>query len=179
MSAAAILSLPVSATELPAAAVEIAAGAEQRAALAAANDLVAVNGLTASVEIERAPGGAIVVTGHIAADIVQTCVVSLDPVPAHIDETFSVRYVQGSPGRSTDDEVVVDTSLPDPPEVLTGNTIDVGALVEEYFVLAIDPYPRAPGATLPGNVGGVAADDASPFAALAALARKTRGFGEE
>ena len=171
MSDTAILSLSVSAQELPSAPIEISADAKARAALAAANDLVSVDSLNASVELSRAPGGAIVVSGHVVADIVQTCVVSLVPVPAHIDEDFTVRFIAGvRSGAEPALELVLDPATPDPPEVLTGPGIDVGALVEEHFILAIDPYPRAPGAVLPGEVH----DDApgksdSPFAALAKL----------
>jgi uncharacterized metal-binding protein YceD (DUF177 family) len=112
-----------------------------------------------------------VVEGHVVADIVQTCVVSLVPLDAHIDESFSIRFVRDrsqipAPGA----EVVLDPDAPDPPELIDGPTIDVGALVEEHFVLAIDPYPRAPGAQLPAELAGEpdqAAD--SPFAALAKL----------
>lgn len=171
MSEAAILSCSVSAQELPSAPVEISADAAARNALAAANDLVSVDSLHASVELSRAPGGAIVVSGRIIADIVQTCVVSLVPVPAHIDEDFTVRFIAGvRSGAEPALELVLDPAAPDPPEVLTGPAIDVGALVEEHFVLAIDPYPRAPGAVLPGAVHDDApANGDSPFAALAGL----------
>ena len=182
MSDAPILSRQVAIVDLPAAAVEIVAGEAERRALAAANDLLAVNTLSASVDLARIPGGGIAVEGRIVADIVQTCVVSLVPVDAHIDETFAVHFVRAAdrllkPGA----EIVVDPDAPDPPELLDGPTIDVGALVEEYFVLAIDPYPRAPGARLPAEL----ADDPdpageSPFAALAELARGPRkGRGDK
>ena len=67
MSAAPILSRAVSAVDLPSAPVEIAAGEAERASLADANDLVSVGRLTAAVDLERAPGGAIVVSGRVVA----------------------------------------------------------------------------------------------------------------
>ena len=175
-----ILSRPVSAAELPAAPVEIVAGERERALLAAENALVSVDSLAASVELSRAPGGALVVEGRVIADIVQTCVVSLEPVPAHIDETFSVRFVHAAPrAAAAANEIVVDPAAPDPPEVLSGPNIDVGALVEEHFLLAIDTYPRAPGASLPAAAdGGSGGEASSPFSALAALARKS-GDGDK
>ena len=66
-------------------------------------------------------------------------------------------------------ELVIDPAAPDPPEAMTDGGIDLGAVVEEAFVLAIDPYPRAPGAALPTESGTAPAADDSPFAALAAL----------
>lgn len=173
MSDTSILSRPVGVVEPPSAPIEIVANEAERKALAAAYDLIGVKGLSAMVSVSPVPGGGVSVEGHVVADIVQTCVVSLVPVDAHIDETFAVRYVR-DPGKlpKVGAEVVVDPAAPDPPELLTGPTIDVGEIAEEYFVLAIDPYPHAPGATLPADV----LDDAestedSPFAALAKLAR--------
>ncbi|MEJ0096749.1 MAG: DUF177 domain-containing protein [Bauldia sp.] len=127
------------------------------------------------------PGGGIAVEGHILADIVQTCVVSLVPLAAHIDETFAIRFVRDrsrlpKPGL----EIVVDPEQPDRPSCWNGPTLDIGALVEEYFVLAIDPYPRAPGAELPAALAvDPDAAEVSPFAALAALARQPKGPGDK
>jgi hypothetical protein len=115
----------------------------------------------------------------VTADIVQNCVVSLEPVEQAIDEPVSVRFaperdeVVGRGG-----EIEVDLDADDPPEPLLGSSIDLGALAEEYFVLAIDPYPHAPGAEIPAeSAGGRYAEPESPFAALAALRGKPRGGG--
>ena len=178
MSASSILSRPVSATEPPAAAIEIVASEAERAALAAAYDLVAVNAFAATVRVEPA-GKGVTVEGRVVADIVQTCVVSLVPVDQHIDETFSVRFTRDAPPPpKPGTEIVIDTDAPDPPEPLDGPTVDVAALAEEYFVLAIDPYPRAPGASIPAEFAGDpdAAPD-SPFAGLADLIRPPNAKG--
>ena len=166
-----ILSRVVNVAEPPAAEITIVANEAARQKLAAACDVVAVNGLTATVTLTPGAKGSVTVEGHVIADIVQNCVVSLVPVDQHIDETVRVRYVRGAePQPKPGSEIVIDATLPDPPEILTGPTLDVGELVEEYFALAIDPYPRAPGAALPPELA-VDEDDeeASPFAALAAL----------
>jgi uncharacterized metal-binding protein YceD (DUF177 family) len=159
-------------TDLPARPVEVEATAEEKRRLADAYDLREVRSLSASVTLEPI-GGGIAVEGRIVADIVQTCVVSLVPVDEHIDEPFEVRFVR-DPDRipQPGSEIVVDPEAEDPPELLEGNSIDIGALVEEYFALAINPYPRAPGAELPAEYAGeeLPADKKSPFAALAALA---------
>ena len=134
--------------------------------------------LTVTASVTPGEKGAVTVDGRVVADIVQTCVVSLVPVPQHIDEPFTVRFVREAPAPPKPGaEIVFEASEPDPPEVLEGPTVDVAALGEEYFVLAIDPYPRAPGATLPAEASDGDADGPeSPFAALAAL-RKTPGSG--
>jgi len=158
--------------EMPAKPVEVEASAAERKRLAEAYDLREVKSLTASVTLEPV-GGGVAVEGRILADIVQTCVVSLVPVDEHIDEPFAVRFVRDQnrlpkPGS----EIVIDPAADDPPEPLESNSIDIGALVEEYFALAINPYPRAPGAELPADYSGVN-DSAqqSPFAALAKLSK--------
>ena len=151
---------------------EIAANAEERAAIVGAYDLVAVDALSANVTLTHGPRGSVEVSGRVLADIVQSCVVTLEPVAQHIDEPIAVRFVPAdspdAPGPAKPGkEVVVDADAPDPPEVMEGTSVNLGALVEEIFVLAIDPYPRAPGAELPAEAAEPpesAAD--SPFAML-------------
>ncbi len=180
MSDMRILSRPVVAADIPAAGVdvEIVASPVQRAALAAAYGLVAVEALSASATLSPEAGGGVTLSGRVVGDIVQTCVVSLAPVEQHIDEPVSVRFVAPSSPEAPKSpkpgaEVMIDPDQLDPPEVLAGPTIDLGALAEEHFVMAIDPYPRAPDATLPAEATG-ARDDTrdSPFAVLAELARR-------
>ena len=175
MSGNPILSLPVDVAHLPADPVTLEATEAERAALASANALVAVNKVAAEATLTPGPRGSVTVEGRVVADITQTCVVSLVPVDQHIDEPFSFRFVRRSdlpPPPKPGTEVVIAADAPDPPEVLDGPAIDVGVLAEETFVLAIDPYPRAPGATLPEGVGDPAdAARDSPFAVLASLAK--------
>lgn len=179
MNDRAILSHPYDTVHLPATgvAMEIGAGEAERAALAAAYELVAVNGLSATATLTPAAGGLVMVEGRVLADIVQSCVVSLEPVPQHIDEAFSASFVAADsrpaqPPAGAAREVAIDPDAPDPPEVMDGTTIDIGALVEEMFVLAIEPYPRAPGAELPANGGDEpGAEGESPFAVLREVIR--------
>lgn len=173
MSQTAILSHPVGVADLPSAPVEIVARPTEREALAAAYDLVAVDALSATITVAPAPGGGVIADGRVVADIVQTCVVSLVPVNEHIDEAFSVQFVR-DPQRllPSSSEILVDSSTVDPPELLDGPTLDLGALAEEYFALAINPYPRAPNAVLPGDAGGAhSMQKDSPFAVLAELGK--------
>jgi uncharacterized metal-binding protein YceD (DUF177 family) len=174
MSDDSILSRRFDLAEVPSAGLdaEIAANEAQRAALAESYDLVRVDGLTATATLIPS-GGGLTVSGRVVADIVQSCVVSLEPVAQHIDEVFSLRFVPAGsreaakPGK----EVVVDAAdEADPPEIMEGTGVDLGALVEEIFVLAIDPYPRAPGAMLdvPPEEEEDDADSDSPFAVLRA-----------
>ena len=68
-------------------------------------------------------------------------------------------------------EILLDAEGPDSPETFSGDTIDVGALAEEFFGLAIDPYPRKPGVSLAAAGDARAATQADRSAAgKAALA---------
>ncbi len=158
----------------------IEATAEERAAIAAALDLVEMSALTAEFELRRDGRNMVVVEGRVKADIVQRCIVSLAPVPQRIEEPVLRRFLQDGPDavrpREKAAEIRVDPSEEDPPENLAGPVLDLGPIVMEHFVMAIDPYPKAPGAYLPSeaDAGPSAAAD-SPFAVLARLARTKPG----
>jgi uncharacterized metal-binding protein YceD (DUF177 family) len=135
--------------------------------------------------------GVLTVTGHgrrarlegrVRAQVVQSCVVTLDPVPAEIDEPFVRLYSSDSAGAASAD---VDLEADDPPDPITGGAIDIGEAVAEELGLALDPYPRAPGAVLEQpdaavsqsreNVAGESPAETrreSPFAALRGLVKK-------
>lgn len=158
----------------------IEAGEPERQAIAAALGLIAVDSLAAELET-RWLGGLILVEGRVAAAVVHTCVVSLAPAPQAIDEPIRVSFalpgsrlapVAPKPGA----EIMVDPES-DEPELVAGSTIDLGAVVLEHFTLALDPYPRAPGAVLPAGfaAGEAGAAPQSPFSALAGLARRGKG----
>lgn len=148
---------------------EIEADADERAALAARFELRALERLSATVQLARAGArGAVRLRARLTADVVQTCVVTVIPVPARIEETIELLFVPAEKSAACR-EVVIDAVGEDPPEPLMDNVIDVGEVVAEYLALALDPYPRAGDATLDD---GVWSDDAGegpadgPFAQL-------------
>jgi uncharacterized metal-binding protein YceD (DUF177 family) len=155
--------------------VRIEAGPEERTAIAEAYGLVEVRSFVADLEARRAADRSLVVDGRVRAEIVQNCVVSLEPVMQSINEAIQVRFVPADapnapapprPGA----EIHVDPDA-EPPEILADGRFDPGDVALEHFALAIDPYPRAPGAELPDEVTGSAgAERESPFAVLAKLA---------
>ena len=153
----------------------IAASEAERAALAQAYGLLELRRLEAEATISAGmAAGSIVVEGRVTAELTQACVVTLEPVEQAIDEVFSRRFVRpGTPGRrSRNAPAPRSTSIRRPTTRRSSSTdhIDLGTIAQEHFVLAIDPYPRAPGAALPPEVGEPAEVKAdSPFAALAAL----------
>ena len=158
---------------------EIEAGAAECRALAARFDLQAIGSLRASVRVSRLKGGRMVrVEGRLAADVVQTCVVTLDPVPASVSETFTALFVPEDQMPESGDEIVLDPSSLDEdlPEPMVDGVIDIGELTAQHLSLALDPYPRRPGAEFPGIDDDLGEDGeptpASPFRALAELKRR-------
>jgi len=177
MSTAPIISRTVELSAIPSTGIErkFSATEAERAALAKAYGLVAVNSLSADLVATAGKRGSFRVEGRVTADIVQTCVVSLAPVEQKIDEPVDVRFAPEEPeDLRPGAEIEIDVGAEDGPEPLQGSSLDLGAVAEEHFVLAIDPYPRAPGAAL--DAAAPADEPArpdSPFAALAGLQAKS------
>lgn len=166
------LSRPVSIaslTERPVA-LTVEAGPAERTALAGRFGLLGLGALAARLDIRRDAGGVVVLHGVLEADVVQACVVTLEPVPAHVVDDFVLRFSADAP--DLDDEEI-DLTLADADiEPLEGEVLDVGEIVAQQLSLALDPYPRAPGAALPEpDAEGEGEDAASPFAALERLRR--------
>ena len=152
------LSRPLCVDRLPASFL-VDASVEERAALAARLQIPEVRSLWCRFTLRRR-GEAVLAEGEMRAAVVQSCVVSLDPVEQAVAETFRVRFVPA--GTEKDDED------PESPDELPyeGDTIDLGEAAAEQLALALDPYPRHPDAVL----DPAAQDEPSPgFAGLAAL----------
>jgi uncharacterized metal-binding protein YceD (DUF177 family) len=152
----------------------IEASEAERAAIAAGFNLISVDSLDVDLDVRRNDAGLIVVDGVLRADVVHTCVVSLEPAPQRIDEPFHVTLApagskEAPPEPKPGAEILVDPER-DQPEVVAGPTVDLGGIALEHFSLALDPYPRAPGAKLPAEPAiGMDEPVQSPFAALAGL----------
>lgn len=149
---------------------EIVANAAERARLVERFGLLALDRLTASVSLKRGRNGLIEVRGRLEAEVVQACVVTLEPVRARLSESFSVAF---GGGRAAAGVVVIGLEDADPPEELIDGRIDLGEVVAQQLAVALDPYPHAPDAeekarsSVPEESG--AEKTASPFAALAPL----------
>lgn len=87
--------------------------------------------------------------GRWRARILQTCGVTLEPLPSEPEGEFQVRVVPaGSPNapQPSEDEALIDLDADDPPDVLDGEEIDLAGYLVEHLALQIDPFPRKPGA---------------------------------
>jgi Large ribosomal RNA subunit accumulation protein YceD len=107
--------------------------------------------------------------------VVQTCVVSLAPVTTRVDAPVRRRFEPGGAPRGA--EIEVDAFEDDEREPL-GERIDLGLVALEALALALPEYPRAEGAALReadlAALGLGGAEEAGPFAGLAALRGKLR-----
>jgi uncharacterized metal-binding protein YceD (DUF177 family) len=128
----------------------------------------------------RPQHGGWVLEGRLGATVVQTCVVTLDPVTTRLD--LDIRRVFLPAARPEGGEVAIEPFDDDEAEVL-GDRIDVGLVAIEAMALALPPYPRREGAelgpssfTAPGREPLQDAD-VRPFSALAALRDKFNRTG--
>ena len=150
---------------------EIVPDDENRAALARHAGVLAVPSLTARLDVKPDGRGGVTVEGTLEATVRQTCVVTLEPFDNAIAQAISVRFAPAEsamPERAGAIEAGED-NLPDP---LIGGRLDVAAVIAEFLVLAVDPYPRKPGAVFVPPAAGAAADRPTAFAALAKLKQR-------
>lgn len=131
---------------------ELSARANERDALARRFGLLGLDRLEARVSLrrEKAAGGGwlLHVDGALEAAVRQTCVATLGTVANDVHDSFAAVYAVGARQTGTT-ETVVDPDEADPPEPLEGDLLDLGELVAQHLALALDPYPRAPGAPPP------------------------------
>jgi hypothetical protein len=144
---------------------DIEAGVQERQALARRFGLVSLDRLVARARFVVLRAGFVRVEGRYEADVVQACVVSLEPVAACLAESFSIAF--DAEARDEAGEIDLAPGAAEPPEPLRDGVVDIGEAVVQLMAVALDPYPRAPGASLAAGVER--AEEDGPFAALAAL----------
>jgi uncharacterized metal-binding protein YceD (DUF177 family) len=149
--------------------IEVSADARERAALARRFDLVALDRLSAVLRVSR-DKGPIRVEGHLDADVTQTCVVSLEPVRSELHEDFVQLYTP-DPAPAPSHVVAVEPGEDETPEPLGPEGLDLGDAVAQQLALALDPYPRAPGAAPPQDLAEPESEAPAtgPFEALRTL----------
>jgi hypothetical protein len=120
----------------------------------------AIHALTCRFDLRPGESGTIDATGRLRARVRQICVVTIDPFDAEIAEDFTLRFVpEGKESLELDLEA--DDEVP-----YSGGLLDLGEAASEQLALALDPFPRKPGAELEAEISEASS---SPFAALAKL----------
>ena len=152
--------------------VDLVADDGERSAIAQRLSLESIDRLEAHAVLSRT-GDAIRAQGRLGAWLTQRCVVTGDPVAAHLDEPFDLIFMS-EPQGGGDEEIELGEQ--DCDVIFTdGATIDLGGAIADTLALSLDPYPRSAGADAELKQAGVMSEEqASPFAVLAQL-RKADG----
>jgi hypothetical protein len=149
--------------------VHISASPEIREQLARWAGVDKVQSFSADIEIKKTGMNRFGLDARWSADVVQSCVVTLEPVASHLVGALSrdlhlIRrprrpHAEGAAAAPSDRE------LDDGREDIDDPHYDLAAPILEDFALSIDPYPRKEGVTFES---APAPEDKpeSPFAAL-------------
>ena len=163
-------------------ALTVEADATERARLAERFGLVAIDSLTGKVRVTPEEDGTMFrLDGSFTADVRQTCVVTLEELPVHVENSFGRQYSALAEAEEAREECL-DLDTEEPFDLVVDDLIDVGEAIAEELALSLDPFPRKPGISFTdysSGPDGTAADSsagavnpraaAGPFAALQRL----------
>lgn len=139
--------------------------AEARQRIARALNLKSLDRFEADLEVTATVSGWRL-TGRVVADAVQSCVLTLEPLPVHVDYRFEINLVEAVDAPPSDNGEIDLELDDDSPDVVENGQIDLGQYAVEQLALNLDPYPRKDGAVFeqPPEPGEI-----SPFGVLRAL----------
>jgi hypothetical protein len=134
-----------------------------------------VESFKAEVKVSPLSGGRFRAAGALKAEATQASVVDLSPVPASVDETFSVEFWPEETLEAAEEGA--NSFEKETPEAFSGGKILIGEFLSELFSVSLDPYPRNPGDAFEWK-GDEREARVSPFAELERLRRaKETGRG--
>lgn len=108
------------------------------------------------------------IKGQVSAALQQTCVVTGQPLNNTVEA--EIDFLAISDGTDLDLESIEEAYRVEEADTVDPSSFDVGELAAQYLSLAIDPFPRAPGAQLDTALAGDRRDN--PFSVLAQLKNK-------
>lgn len=153
--------------------VTVAAKPEEMPELAKWAGVDSVKRFSGEVSLQRLSQTRFNYEADLVADIVQACVVTLEPVESHIVRHFA-RELHLAPrlplknAHQVAEELTLSAGDDDVPETIPSPEFDLAAPLLEELTLAIDPYPRKAGvAFIPPDAPEV--PQSSPFAVLKVL----------
>jgi hypothetical protein len=153
--------------------VHFSADESERGAIAKWAGILSVEKLAVRVGIKKLEPNRFGLAFDLAAQVTQSCVVTLEPVPAHIQRSFSRELVfvgasrhRPDPAKQAESEAVLD--LEEGPEEITSLHLDLAVPALEELALSLDPYPRRPGVEFSPKNGDTEPPE-SPFAVLKTL----------
>ncbi|KGM48718.1 YceD family protein [Pseudooceanicola atlanticus] len=168
---------------------EVVPTADQRAKIAERLKILDIRKLRFAGSLRPEGSRGWVLEADLGATVVQSCVVTLDPVTTRVEETALRRYTPDIEAAEAEARAQADAdgvpmpeddSLEPLPQV-----IDVAEVMEEALALALPLYPRADGAAMGGatfaepGTKPLEDEDVKPFAGLASLRDKLAGDSED
>lgn len=142
----------------------------EREALAKALELLSCSELVARYAVKPLGEGRFLLEGELDADVTQACIVSLEPIPAHLHDSFSVEFRPAGDVPADDDagerEILNGSDI----EPIDDGRIEAGRIIFEHLSAVLDPYPRKPDAEFDWRDPKAEAD-AKAGGAFAALAK--------
>ena len=154
--------------------IDLVADEAERSAIAQRLGLPSLDRLEAHCSLKR-DGDRVRASGRVAAALEQRCVVTGEPVAAHVDEAFEIDFVREPRAGDVPEEVEL---RPEDCDVVfhDGASIDLGTAIADTLALALDPYPRSASAEAALREAGVLSEEeAGPFAMLAKLRKELDG----
>ncbi len=148
--------------------IDIVADEAERTAIARRLGIERLDRMEAHASLSR-KGEMIRAEGRLVASLTQSCVVTSEPVAAHVDEPFDLLFLPAPQIGRAEEEIELG---PEDCDVVfyDGGSIDLGGAIADSLALSLDPYPRSAGADAALKEAGVITEaEASPFAALAKL----------
>lgn len=149
--------------------VTVTARGEELAPIAAWAEIRSVETLSATIDLQKHSPVRFSYDAELRAEITQDCVVTLEPVRSKLQRTIH-RELHLTENAQTKTDVVVDPNAADDDisEEISSLHYDLAGPLLEELVLALDPYPRAPGVAFePPN--DHEPEPESPFAVLKKL----------
>jgi uncharacterized metal-binding protein YceD (DUF177 family) len=148
--------------------IDLVADEAERRAIAQRLGLESLSCLEAHAVVSR-EGEIVRMQGRLAASLDQSCVVTSEPVAAHVDEPFALIFMPDPQASKPDEEIELGETECDV-VFYDGAVIDLGSAIADTLALSLDPYPRSAEADAALRDAGVLTEaEASPFAALAKL----------
>jgi hypothetical protein len=145
--------------------VRIVANPEQRRELARWADLDSVETFEAQVRLRRLSASRFEYKADLAAGIVQSCVVTLEPVRSNLVLAIARSlHLMKMPRGKAAEQLELSAPSDEGPEEIHDTRYDLAGPLVEEFSLAVDPYPRAAGVTFDPPGEPDAPDN--PFAVL-------------
>ena len=124
---------------------KIEASPDERSRLAERFGLKGMDSFNAELNLNAEGGGRLFrLTGTFEADVMQICVVTLEPLETRVTGSLE-RLYDIAQAENGEDEGSFDAEADDPPETAQGGLIDVGEAAAEQLALELDPFPRKSG----------------------------------